>query len=489
MKFTKQIFRIKKIKHMLLGGIIMFCAPMALSAKIMLPSVISDNMVLQQESEVEIWGWSTKSAEQILVWGSWGSDTLSTKVYQGRWSLKLPTPKSGGPYTLHIMGHETIKIKNVLVGEVWMCSGQSNMEMPMDSLSPGFAGVIDYKRKIKEAHYPSVRFFQVSRRTSNHPQDSCEGRWIVCTPEEAKGFSAVAYNFGKTIHEDLKVPVGLLHASWGGTNIEPWIPEELINENPIYKEELDSLEAYAWWPKDAGLTYNAMINPITRFTIAGVIWYQGESNRFFPKTYASLMPLMIDAWRKKWDIDFPFYYVQIAPFDYNNEHMAPLVRESQSRSVTHHKTGMIVIHDLVDDIKNIHPRQKTEVGKRLAAMALVKTYNKTGYNIDYPSFSSMTLVGNKAEIRFNHAYNGLMSKGEITEFQIAGADRIFYPAKAKINKDGVVVWSKKVKRPIAVRYGFSNTSIPKLYGKNGLPVDIFRTDDWEVPMHKIKRVE
>ncbi len=449
-------------------------------AKITLPSLISDNMVLQQNAEVTLWGWSSNSVEKLRIWGSWGQDTVKTRAKVGKWSVRIHTPEAGGPYSLFILGDELTEIKNVLIGEVWVCSGQSNMEMPVDSINSGFSGALHFREVIREANYPSIRFFQVFRRISDHPQDDCVGQWVVCTPETVKAFSATGYFFAENLYDNLHVPIGMIHSSWGGTPAETWMPEKAVMDNPEFAAGIEKLFKQDWWPIRPGQAYNAMIYPLLKYRIAGVIWYQGESNSANPLIYRKLFPDMIKTWRKLWDIDFPFYYVQIAPYKYKEPMGATLVREAQLMTLSLPGTGMAVTND-IGNINNIHPRNKEEVGRRLALWALAKTYGKSGIVYSGPLYKSMKTDKKKIEISFEHVDGGLVKKGKsLTYFEIAGEDRNFAEAKAEIKGDKVIVYNKKVKNPVAVRYAFSDTAEPDLFNAAGLPASAFRTDDWPV---------
>ena len=443
--------------------------------KLWMPSVLSDNMVLQQKTDVTIWGWTTASDETITVTGSWNNTPIEIKAYQGKWALKLPTPEAGGPYTVTVDGHEKIVIENVLIGEVWLGSGQSNMQW-----SPN-AALLNAKEEIKNANYPSIRFFHVDRHISSHPQDDTPGSWVECSPKTMQHFSSVAYFFGRELHQDLKIPVGLIHSSWGGTPVEVWIKDELINEDDYLKTAAKKVKPTAWWPNDPGLAYNAMIHPLINFEIAGCIWYQGESNRANPFSYYKSFPLLITSWRDDWQKELPFYFVQIAPYKYdpNNSWDAAVVRDAQLQTMLNvPNTGMAVTND-IGNLENIHPINKQDVGNRLALWALANTYGKSGLEYSGPIYKSMEVKKRKVILNFDHANSGLMAKGkELTEFYVAGDDKKFYPAKAKIVGNSVVVSSSEVKEPLAVRFAFSNTALPNLFNKEGLPASAFRTDDW-----------
>ncbi len=445
-------------------------------AEIRLPAVFSDNMVLQQQSAVAIWGWSAPG-EKIYVTNSWSTTVDSTKATGfARWKLTINTPTAGGPHTVTIKGSNTIQLKNVLIGEVWVCSGQSNMQW--SSLN----GIPEIDAELPNATNPNIRFFQIPQITSEYPQDDCPATWKECNAETLKSFSAVAYFFGKKLQQDLNVPIGLVNTSWGGTPAEVWTPAALVEKDEELKTAATKLSHFDWWPSLSGSTYNAMVAPLTAFNIAGAIWYQGESNVGTYDSYDKLMRTMIGGWRSAWQKEIPFYYVQIAPFRYGNKHTGALLREAQTKTLEYPKTGMAVITDLVEDVKDIHPRQKKQVGERLAGWALSDTYSKTGIVYKSPMYNRHEINKNKITVYFDNAADGLQLKTgdkKATEFLVAGEDKVFVPADVKIEGNTVVISSKQVKNPVAVRFSFSNTGIGNIFSKAGLPVNPFRTDNWE----------
>jgi sialate O-acetylesterase len=331
------------------------------------------------------------------------------------------------------------------------------------------------------ANNTKIRLFYVPKSTSEYPQDDVKGSWKVCTPEEMIHFSAIGYFFGKKIQGELNVPVGLINSNWGGTPAEVWTPKEVVEKDQPLKEASLKLNPSGGWPITPGATFHAMIAPITKFAIAGAIWYQGESNTQNYLTYSRLMTRMIGSWRDAWGLNFPFYYVQIAPFAYGNYNVGALLREQQTACLNIPRTGMVIVHDLVDDVNNIHPVKKMEVANRMANLALSDTYGVKGLAFKYPMYRGMIIEKNRIRILFDNVPDGLMASGkDLNEFYIAGTDQKFLFANAKIEGNTVVVWNKAIKEPVAVRFGFSNTSIPNLFSKEGLPVNIFRTDNWEV---------
>lgn len=438
-------------------------------------------MVLQQNSNVKIWGWSSP-AEKILLSNSWNNKTDSVVAdNNAKWQIILQTPSAGGPYTITIKGINTIILEDIMIGEVWVCSGQSNMEWSYNS------GITQIREEFNTCNNTNIRFFSIPKTTSIYPQDNCNGQWEICDSNTLKSFSAIGYYYGKELNKELKVPIGLINSSWGGTPAEVWTPAELINNDSVLKEAASKLKTYLWWPNRAGYAYNAMIAPLINYSIAGVIWYQGEANTYCANTYSYLFNTMIESWRNAWKKNLPFYYVQIAPFKYKNKNICALLQEAQTKSSTYPNVGMVVVSDLVDNINNIHPQNKKDVGIRLANWALVETYHRKNVGYKSPTYKNMVIESDKIIVSFNDALNGLKLKGEkINEMYIAGEDKIFYQAEVEIENDKLVIWSNKVIKPVAVRYAFGNTAIGNLFSMEGLPVAPFRTDKWEVDIQAEK---
>ncbi|MES1222836.1 MAG: sialate O-acetylesterase [Bacteroidota bacterium] len=449
-------------------------ASMQSISQIRLPAVLSSGMVMQQTDSAALWGWS-QPAEKIFVTTSWNNHTDSTIANNGaKWKLKVKTPAAGGPYKIVIKGSSIIELTDVLIGEVWVCSGQSNMEM-----NEQWGHLPDIKSELPNCATNNIRFFHIPKTTSAYPQDDCNAKWVNCDSNSLKTFSAVGYFFGKKLNKELNTPIGLINASWGGTPAEVWAPADVVNNDAELKASADKLESYAWWPKTPGSTFNGMIAPLTDFSIAGAIWYQGEGNTAVSSTYGKLFTTMIDGWRNAWHKNLPFYYVQIAPFKYGTTNIGNLIREQQANVLSHENIGMAVVSDLVDDTTDIHPKNKHDVGYRLAGWALGETYHKTGLIYKSPVYKSIDIKKDKAIISFENAPTGLVAKDKkIAAIFIAGADKNFYPADAKIEGDKLIVWSKSVKEPVAVRFSFSNAAIGNLFSKEGLPVAPFRTDQW-----------
>ena len=443
-------------------------------AKVILPSIYSNHMVIQQNSKVKIWGWS-EVGEKISITPSWDTITYFTKgTSLAKWETIINTPKAGGTFTITIKGdYNTIIIEDVLLGEVWLAGGQSNMEMNM------YWG-LNYAEDVKNAGNNNIRFFHIPRTTAAYPQEDVHAQWVVCTPETMKGFSTAAYFFGKKINAQLQLPVGLISSCWGGTAAEVWTPEDVVLNDKILIDAAVKLKPSDGWPTKIGIAYNAMIAPIINYKIAGTIWYQGESNTSTASTYLPLFTTLIGTWRNKWSNNFPFYFVQIAPYNYGNSNDAALLREAQFKTTTIPNTGMVVTTDLVNDVNDIHPKLKKEVGERLANYALADTYGKQNSIYKSPSYTGFTIEKSKIKILFNNAENGFTVKGTTaTEFYIAAADKKFVAAQIKIIGNQITVWSNAVKNPIAVRFGFGNAAMPNLFGTDGLPLIPFRTDDWD----------
>lgn len=445
------------------------------SADVHLPSLFGDHMVLQQLTTVVFRG-SALPGETIAIQTPW--DNRIHRITTGgdaTWQLPVGTPAAGGPYRITIRGYNEIVIDDVLIGEVWLCSGQSNMEWSYQH------GLTSVEADFNHADNPSIRFFSVPKRTSNFPQDDVAGKWVVCDAASLRSFSAVGYYFGRQLHHALPSPIGLINASWGGTPAEVWTPATAIRMDPVLQQAADKQIQGNWWPVLPGKTYNAMIHPLTGFAMAGAIWYQGESNTGTADTYTRLLQTMIQSWRQAWGKEFPFYYVQIAPYRYDKSYIGALLQEAQAKALNLYGTGMITISDLVDDVSDIHPIQKQEVGIRLANKALASTYAIEGMAHLYPAFQSLHIDANQAVISFRDAPQGLTIRGDaVIELQIAGSDRVFHAARSRLEKDQLIVWSDEVPQPTAVRYGFDNAAIGNLFSRDGLPVVPFRTDNWSV---------
>ena len=448
-------------------------------AEVKLPSIFCDNMVMQQQTQAAIWGKASKNAT-VSVSTSWNGKSYSAKASaDGSWKVKVATPKAGGPYEITISDGKSLKLKNVLIGEVWVCSGQSNMEMPMKGYkNQPIMGGLD---AIMLSSNSNIRLFSVKKATSVEPLDDFAGEWNLCEPENVAEFSATAYYFGLTLNKVLKVPVGLINTSWGGTRIEPWISEMgCKNFDWVKLPEKKPIENLS--QQTPTVLFNAMINPIVGYGMRGAIWYQGESNRNEPKEYQKLMPGLIENWRSLWGIgEFPFYFVQIAPFDYGPTGLSSAyLREAQLKASTAIKnTGMACIMDIAEK-DCIHPAAKETGSKRLALLALAQTYGIKGIASQSPVLKEMKADAGVVKLTFDNAPNGLTSYGkELSCFELAGANKRFFPAKAFITGTGIALISPSVAEPVAVRYAFKDFIVGDLFSTEGLPVSSFRTDEWE----------
>lgn len=440
-----------------------------------LPPIFTDHMVLQQNSSASVWGCGNANST-IKIVGEWAEeDTISTKVNCfGRWKTTIPTDKGGGPYTLQIFdGKSKVVLKDILLGEVWLCSGQSNMEWAPNN------GLTNIEREVSDANCPDIRIFNTAKRASRFLQEDCHGQWETCTPEVMRKRSSVAYFFARHLRDSLKVPVGIMISAWGGTPAEAWTPTEVIQDNPDFRLHQIKRTSRSW-PMEAGVLYNQMIRPLLPFTFAGVIWYQGETNVDNPHFYGHLIKNMIESWRREAGRCFPFYQVQIAPYLYNSKnYSSALVREAQEW-VTRHtaETGLAVISDCVEDLSTIHPINKRPVGKRLADIALAKKYKVLNRIHESPFLKHSEVKGDKIVLTFSSAQNGIVCRDkEAIGMEIAGPDGIFVKANVSINKENqLLISSPKIKTPVSARYCFDDATIGNLFNKEGYPVAPFRTE-------------
>lgn len=471
----------KTMKHFFLAIFFVIASIFSTSANVRLAAVFSDNMVLQQQSQVAVWGWA-KANTEVKATGSWNQKSYSTQSdANGFWKLSIQTPKAGfTPYTLTVSDGKSLTLKNILIGEVWFCSGQSNMEMPMK----GFGGqpIAGGPDDIIHSGNSGIRCFTVARASKINPQDDCSGSWIAADPQTVSNFTATGYYFGRLLNQVLNVPVGLIHSSWGGSSIEAWMsPASLkdIPEKSIPKTEAD-IKAANGTPT---LLYNGMLHPIIGYGIRGVIWYQGEANQREPELYVKMFDAMVRGWRNSWGIgEFPFYYCQIAPFNYGNGHNSALMREAQLAGMqTTPNTGMAVLTDSQSP-NCIHPPKKKDAGERMALWALAKTYGMDKIHYRSPEVESVENEGQLMIISFNMfgSKNGLTTQGkDLQNFWIAGENKRFYRATAVLKDKKVYLFSPEVSKPKAVRYGFDDTSDTELFTVEGnLPVSSFRTDNW-----------
>jgi sialate O-acetylesterase len=496
-----------------LTALIGVAAVSARAAELKLAAIFGDNMVLQQNQSVPVWGWSG-AGDAVTV--SFGGRPASTHAgADGKWLVKLgKLQASARPQSLVVTRSSpaafpgttdglspqvySITLTNILVGEVWLASGQSNMEKPIGA-QPGQKPTFNAEAELAAANYPNLRLFHVQKSLAATPLADLTKfyPWQACNSNalDSTHFSAAAYFFGREIHTNLNVPVGLIESDWGGTRIEPWTPPAGFAAVPslagLAQTKITSTNKLS--NTHPTVLYNAMIAPLAGFALRGAIWYQGESNLMGTnannnyRLYPDLMAALVGGWRQVWgEGNFPFYFVQIAPFKYyggklrrvNSPEMLPEFWTLQSRAARHIKnTGMAVTTDLVDNLDDIHPRDKASVGHRLALLALDETYEKEVVSSG-PVFRKMKIVGDHAVLKFNHAHGGLISQDNrpLTWFTLAGADGKFVPATAKIVGDTVAVSAAGIAKPVAVRFAWDETAQPNLANAAGLPAEPFRTD-------------
>lgn len=514
----------KRFVPFLIVYLLLFAQPFVY-AEVTLPHVIGSNMVMQRDMQVPIWGWASAGEEVTITLSAEAEGAVSTTTVvadaEGNWQIKLPPTAAGGPYTLRVEGNNTLELTNVLFGEVWVCSGQSNMQWPVSASK-------DSETEIAAAMYPKIRLFYVPRRSAGLPRQDVTANWQETTPETIANFSAVAYYFGRKLYKNLDVPIGLINTSWGGTRIEPWTPpvgfagvptlasiyEEVQKVQETYRaqlpEKMRTIETWIAETRKALKTggrltempdnthplrnhtrptgiYNSMVYPLVPYAIRGTIWYQGESNLRDGMRYQKKMKALIQGWREVWGQgDFPFYFVQLAPFDYSGrfnyrgreagQFFLPRIWEAQAATLALPNTGMAVTTD-IGNLTDIHPRNKQEVGRRLALWALAKDYSRDDVTPSGPLYTSMAVEGNTIRLTFDHIGSGLTSRdGEpLTWFEIAGEDKQFVEAEATIEGDTVVVSSETVTEPVAVRFGWHQSAEPNFVNKEGLPASPFRT--------------
>jgi len=490
-------------------------------AEVRLPKVFASHMVLQQEMPLTIWGWALPNETVTVTLASATAQTQANE--RGEWKVVLPAMKAGGPFTLKATGSSSVEFEDVMIGEVWLCSGQSNMEM-------GIGIARDARQEIADANYPGLRLLLVTRKWDPLPQTNIDGQWKVCSPKTVAeggwgGFSAAAYYFGRELHQKLGVTIGLIDSSWGGTRIESWTPPEgfaatpaLLKEyelvqladpaTPLHQQRLQqTLEETDQWlasarralagravvpampvfPKEllaphdvqnATALYNGIIHPLCPFPVRGAIWYQGESNLGDGPLYTERMKALIRGWREVWrEGDFPFYFVQIAPFNYGGKPETEAVFwEAQAAALSIPNTGMAVIND-IGNLNDIHPKNKQDVGHRLALLALARTYGRDNLLCSGPAYKSLSIEGDRLRVTFDHVGNGLAARDgqPLDWFEIIDADEGgFVKAGAQIDGPAVLLSAPGVKHPVAMRYAWSMLAEPHLINSDGLPAGAFR---------------
>lgn len=456
--------------------ILLFLSGLPGYSKVGLAPIFNDHMVLQRQSAAAIWGTATpKSTLRVIT--SWDKKTYTSLVgANGKWKLKVNTPKAGGPYSISFNDGQLLTLRDILIGEVWFCSGQSNMEMPLRGNS---APILNASEIILNADNPNLRLFEVGRAALINPTDQLKGQWLVSTSETAREYSALAFQYGQILQKKLKVPVGLILSTVGGTMIESWMSKSSLSTFPEVKvtESLDPSKAAH---KQPTTLFNGMVAPVTGLNIKGFLWLQGESNRHEPELYERLFPVMVADWRKHWGLgDLAFYYVQIAPYNGTDKtRSGPRLREAQLKAAkVIPNCGMISALDVGME-NDIHFMDKTTLAQRASYWALGKTYGIKGINYQGPELKTMTIEDNKAILSFDHAPYLTSYRKPLTLFEIAGADKKFYPAKAVIKANTVTVQSENVAKPVAVRYAYKEWVKAELYNNDGLPASSFRTDEW-----------
>jgi len=494
-----------------------------LSADVSIAKIFSDNMVLQRNQPLPVWGWDTPGKKVTVSI----DDQIHSAITDtsGRWMVTLNALSVGTPKSLTVKGTSILTLKNILVGEVWLCSGQSNMEWGIKTLN-------NAKEEVANATHPNIRLFFVPKTMAKSARQNLPAscNWKMCTPENIlkgshrDGFSGTAYYFGRALQKKLGVPIGLIQSAWGGTRIEPWTPpvgfegiSELSNISSSLKSYRTnvkkSLDAIKKWEaaarqaieSDSALPeapnfpqspvsnhqsptslYNAMIHPLIPFAINGAIWYQGESNRGEGMLYYHKMRALINGWRRLWKRELPFYYVQLAPFTYRGSATAlPEIWEAQSAALDIKNTGMAIIND-IGNLRDIHPRNKQEVGRRLALLALAKTYKKDIPVYCGPIYKSMNIEGNKIRVHFDHAGSGLTSRDgkPLTHFEIAAGDGKFVPASAQIDGKALILSAKGLNKPSYIRFAWHQQAVPNLMNKEGLPASTFRVVPKNLALNK-----
>lgn len=471
--------------HIILAALALLFSVNA-GAKVTFPSVISDNMVLQQRSDVALWGTASPGKTVTLTTG-WSNELFRVRAdaKTGKWSLRVDTPAAGGPYDITVSDGESVTLKNVLIGEVWFCSGQSNMEMPVKGYgSQPAKGATEFIVGAKPSR--PIRICNIKKKSSRTVEEVSEGSWEEHTPSVVANTSATAYFFAEALQTAIDVPVGIIVSSWGGSSIETWIPREVIAKDfPEFDlKYLDdpSIEVHNY--QAPSLLFNGQVAPLVPYTFKGMIWYQGETNRFRPEQYIRLQAAYVQAMRELFKVpDAPFYFAQIAPYRYGDGTECELgyFNEAQQKSldcIPH--SGMAVLCD-IGEFGTIHPCEKRKVGQRLAYLAMRHDYGFDFLEADAPVFKGVEFKEGKAYVSFNTA-TGLSPMGrELGGFEMAGADKVYHKAVGVLsgkNNRMIVVSCAEVPEPVAVRYCFRDWSEGSVYNNYGIPLAPFRTDDW-----------
>ena len=472
-----------KVHRFLFLAVAVAASLLALTAQaaVKLPAVFTDHMVLQREQPIAVWGWEDAGKEVTVTLGD--AKATAKADESGKWTVKLPALKTGGPLTLTVAGTSTVTLTDVLIGEVWLCSGQSNMEWTV-------GGVNNAQEEIAAAKFPQIRHIKINQLPAATPQaDVKSAGWKVCAPDTVAGFTAAGYFFARHLNQTLNVPIGLIGSNWGGTLIEPWTPPCGFQQVPALKQDFaDKLSSFPAKNGNGNVNhqsplalYNGMIHGLVPYGIRGAIWYQGESNNGQGMLYFEKQKALIAGWRCVWkNPDLAFYFVQLAPYRYGGDPTRLAgIWEAQTATLAVPHTGMAVTVD-IGNTRDIHPRNKQDVGKRLALWALAKDYGQPNIVYSGPLYKSMKVDGGKVTLAFDHVGGGLVARDgkPLTHFAVAGEDKKFVEAKATIDGAGVVVEAAGVAQPVAVRFGWHEEAEPNLSNKDGLPASPFRTDKW-----------
>ncbi|MFV0522623.1 MAG: sialate O-acetylesterase [Mangrovibacterium sp.] len=473
-------------KKLILSLAAVICIGVSAQARIKLPPIVGSNMVLQRNTTVNIWGWSSPD-ETVALECSWISGAIETQADStGKWKVQVKTTSSKNKQRIKVSDKESVvELENILFGEVWLCSGQSNMQIPLNGY---YNQPISGKNEaLLHAGNPNLRLFTINNDASDTKLDKLRKYkpWVESNMKSASNFSATAYFFGSQLQRQLGVPVGLIECAWNGSAIEPWISEEALGNRMV---NLANYPDKTPTNRKNTLLFNALINPIVNYTIKGVLWYQGESNRSNPLVYGNLFQTLVKDWRDRWQQgNFPFYYVQISPYNYGDLNAfseysnTAYLREQQLHSCDSiSNSGMVVTMDN-GERDCIHPANKKLVGTRLLYLALNKSYGFKSLDCEGPKFTTAETQDSTLIVHFTHIENGMYAPHGLHNFEIAGADKVFYPAEAKFKngKPYLILRSNKVADPVAVRYCWSNWCVGSLYDTNGNPASSFRSDNWD----------
>ena len=486
--------------YLIVINLLVFCSciktyipPILPAPTSMIPAIFGNNMVLQQNSDIPFWGWSLAGAT-VTIKTSWGVVSNTIANNSGKWQTTIKTPIAiagqAPAYTISVTTlNKTTTYTNVLVGEVWVCAGQSNMTYQMTYINSEIKGVVNYVSEIAAANYPNIRLFTVGKDSSYTPNQTCRGAWSACSSKSVAGFSGVGYYFVRELYENknVNVPIGLIEDAVSGSSIQCWMKDSVLKSNSALNSKY-VLKTSTGLLSDPSRLYNAMLAPIIPYAIRGVIWYQGESNAGDGSLYTQANVAMLRDWRKDWGTSFSFYATQLTPrlWGYVPDiyYDRALFREAQENIITEPNTGIIPTGDVLVDtseLQQTHPSNKKSVGVRLALWALGNDYTQP---IQYlgPKYESYQIVGSEAVINFNSKSigSGLTTKDgmSIKCFKLAGSDKIFYPATATIVGNTIVVSCLKVTTPVAVRYAFTNGAITNFINNEGVAAYPFRTDSW-----------